>query len=171
MDIENKKSLTVPLNPIQMQVLQAFINTDKIFRGLIKQEDQIKLNVEGGRRFLHDVRKNRNMLDDFMVPTGNGMFKKLRTPTAKKDYIDNINKNLRTLENQYAGILEQHNHKADEYGEVVIHLYKTLASILKVQYGFTDESLTYLLHDREETVEIRRPQKELDEDIKKALKE
>ena len=169
MDIENKKSKIRPLAPIQMQTLQNFMNMDNLLRGLIKQEDEIKMNVDGARRFLHDVKKNRNMLDDFLVPTGNGMLRKLKTPTAKKDYIDNINKNLHMLENQYAGVLEQHNHKADDYGEAVIHLYKTLCSVLKTHYSFTDESLTYLLRDREEAVEIRRPKKELADDIKKAL--
>jgi len=171
MDIEKKKSNIRPFSPTQISSIQNFINVDNMFRGLIKQEDEIKMNVDGARRFLHDIKRNRNMLDDFLVPTGNGMLKKLRTPTAKKDYINAINQNLKTLENQYAGILEQHNHKADEYGEAIIMLYKNLSSMLKYYYGFTDESLTYLLHDREKAVEIRRPEKELADDIKKALKE
>jgi len=169
MDIENKKNIVKPISPIQMQSLQTFLNIDKMFRGLIKQEDQTKINIDGARRFLHDIKKNRNMLDDFIVPTGNGMMRKLRTPSAKKDYIENINKNLRNLENQYAGILEQHNHKADEYGEAIIMLYKNMASMLRYYYGFTDESLTYLLHDREEAVKIERSKEEIEEDIKKAI--
>ena len=171
MDIEKKKSSIRPLAPNQLQTLQNFAVVDNAFRGLIKHEDEIKMNVDGARRFLHDIKKNRNMLDDFLVPTGNGMLQKLRTPTAKKDYINNINKNLKMLENQYAGILEQHAHKADEYGEAIIHIYKTMASMLKFYYGFTDESLTYLLQERGNAVDIRRPKEELADDIKKALEE
>lgn len=169
MDIENKKCKIKPISPIQMQALQSFMNIDKIFRGLIQQEDQVNMNIKGAKLFLHDIRKNRNMLDDFLVPTGNGMMRHLKTPNAKKDYIGNINKNLRTLENQYAGVLEQHSHKSDEYGEAIILLFKNMASMLKNNYDFTDDSLIYLLHDRDNAVTTERTQKEIDADIKKAL--
>lgn len=171
MDIEKKKCTIMPLSPIKLQNLQNFINVDNVFRGLIKQEQQVKMNLDGAKRFLHDAKKNRNMLNDFLVPVGNGMLKKLSSPHAQKEYIANINKNIQTIENQYAGILEQHSHKSDDYGEALVLLYKNLASTLKYYYNFNDESLTYLLHDRKNATKVERTKEEINEDIKKALEE
>jgi len=143
-----------PLAPPHQQLLQTYLEFDGQYRGLINQEDSIRMNNTGIKRFIHDLKKDPSLVSRLTVTVAPNILKRLK-PTDKKHLLTDYMNMLKSNENKLVGVGEQRKHKADEIGQLRVNCFKLFGKKLMSQHDFTAEMLSEMLVEKPAIKDMR----------------